>query len=75
MRTEFEMGEEDLIELLAACKPVPMIMLQCGTPPSAQENANAAWARLGKKFGFDYTTVRPVAGKNQRFFTAEQSKE
>ena len=69
-RTEYEMSEADLAELLAACKPVPMIMLQCGTPPSPQENANNAWARLGEKLGFDGMTVRPIQGKGQRFFTA-----
>ncbi len=47
-RTEYEMTEEDMQTLLEAMKPVPMIMLQCGTPPTQQENANNAWAALGK---------------------------
>jgi hypothetical protein len=50
-------------------KPVPMIMLQCGEPPSQQENANAAWKRLGVKMGFDHMTVRPT-GEGDRFFSA-----
>lgn len=71
--TEYEMTEVDLAELLDAMKPVPMIMLQCGTPPSQQENANAAWARLGVKMGFQHMTVRP-SSKGQRFFMAEPAR-
>lgn len=69
MKKDFEMTHEDLDALLAAMKPVPMIALQCGTPRSRQENANAAWARLGEKMGFDPMTVRPN-GKGDRFFSA-----
>ena len=70
MRTNFEMTPDDLQILLDAMKPVPMIMLQCGTPRSVQENANAAWARLGEKMGFDPMTVRPN-GRGDRFFSAD----
>lgn len=70
MKTNFEMTAEDLQTLLDTMKPVSMIMLQCGTPRSAQENANAAWARLGEKMGFDPMTVRPN-GRGDRFFSAE----
>ena len=73
-RINYEMTEEDLEEILETCKPVPMIMLQCGTPPSVQENANRAWRRLGEKMGFDYDTVQPVVGKGSRFFTAVPSE-
>lgn len=73
-RTEYEMTQADLDELMEAFKPVPMIMLQCGTPPFQQENANRAWAALGKKMGFDGDTVRPVNGKGNRFFTAVPSE-
>lgn len=73
----FEMSEDDLRELLDACKPTPVMFLSGGTPmgPSQQENANAAWARLGKKMGFDAMTVVPIAGKGDRFFTAWPVKE
>lgn len=70
MRKEFEMTKEQLKALLEACKPVPMIMLQCGTPPSPQENANTAWCALGREMGFDGMTVSPT-GEGDRFFTAE----
>lgn len=69
-RTQYEMTEQDLEELLEACKPVPMIALQCGSPSSPQENANNAWKALGSKMGFDHMTVEPVSGKGYRFFTA-----
>lgn len=69
-RVEYEMTEADLNKLLDACKPVPMIMLQCGMPRSRQEMANDAWHELGQRMGFKHMTVRPT-GKGDRFFTAE----
>lgn len=69
MRKNFEMTEEDLRVLLDSMRPSPMIALQCGAPQSVQERANAAWASLGKKMGFDFMTVTPSGG-GQRFFSA-----
>lgn len=82
-RVEYEMSEEDLKEILGACRPTPVIF-GCGGIPlggSQQKNANYAWAKLGEKMGFDHMTVRPIDGKSNRFFTAipletkEQKKE
>lgn len=73
MREEFEMSKEQLKVLLDACKPVPMIMLQCGEPRSAAENANRAWISLGKEMGFDGMTVKPT-GESELCFTAEVSQ-
>jgi hypothetical protein len=72
VRKEFEMSNAQLARLKEAFRPVPMIMLQCGEPPSQQENANAAWKALGNEMGFDGMTVRPVDGKGPTFFTAEE---
>lgn len=72
-RVNYEMTESDLEEILEACKPVPCIMIPGCTPASAQENANRAWEKLGKKMGFDSTTVRPL-DKGQRFFSAVPSE-
>lgn len=71
-RTEYEMTEHDLNEILDACKATPVMFLSGGTPmgSSPQENANTAWKRLGDKMGFDHMTVRPVSGKGQCHFTA-----
>ena len=49
---KFEMTQEQLDVLLNASTPVPMIALQCGTPRSSQQNADAAWKELGKVMGF-----------------------
>ena len=68
-RQNYEMTEGDLESLLNASKPVRMMMLQCGTPQSPQENANAAWKRLGNRMGFDHMTVQPT-GRGDRFFSA-----
>lgn len=72
-RTNYEMTEADLEKILDACKPVPMIMLQCGTPRSPQERANDAWEELGKRMGFDHMTVQPT-GQGDRFFSAVPSE-
>lgn len=72
-RTNYEMTEADLEKILDACKPVPMIMLQCGPGRSQQERANDAWAELGGRMGFDHMTVLPT-GRGDRFFTAVPSE-
>lgn len=73
-RVNYEMTEDDLKGILDACKPVPCIMIGSFTPSSPQENANCAWAKLGKEMGFDSMTVRPIEGKSQRFFSAVPSE-
>ncbi len=69
-KQEFEMTEEQQKKLLESMQPVPMIMLQCGNPPSQQESANRAWERLGKEMGFQHMTVTPCSDKGGRFFRA-----
>ena len=70
-RQEFEMTQADYDAIIEACKPVPLIMLQCGMPRSQQECANDAWEALGKKMGFDYMSVAPIAEKTKLHFSAE----
>lgn len=72
-RTSYEMTEEDLRVILDACKPTPVMLIGGRSGPSPQENANAAWRRLGEKMGFDHMTVRPD-GRGNRFFTAVPSE-
>ena len=38
---------------------------------SPQEAANAEWAKLGEKYGFDYMSVSPCPGKDQQWISAE----
>lgn len=68
-RKEFQLTTEQYVKLIEACRPVPLIMLQCGMPRSAQEHANDAWCALGKELGFDGMTVEG-SPKGDRFFTA-----
>ena len=70
MKKRFDMTPEQLDALLVACKPVPLIMLQCGMPPSPQERANSAWKKLGDEMGFDHMSVEPIAGAAQTAFMA-----
>lgn len=69
-RKTYEMTEEDLKELLDACKPVVAMKIGNYIPRSPQENANMAWERLGKKMGFNHMTVKPIPSKGDRFFSA-----
>lgn len=71
-RTNYTMTEADYNQIIEACKPVPMIMLQLGMPRSQQERANDAWAELGGRMGFDSMTVEP--GRSKLEFTAVPSE-
>lgn len=68
-RREYEMSQHDLDVLMDACKPVRYMVFGGIMPSTPQENANAAWAALGRKYGFDAMTVEPCQ-KGERFFTA-----
>ena len=52
-RVNYEMTEDDLKKIMAACKPVPCMMVGSVTMGSQQENANNAWAELGKRIVFE----------------------
>ena len=69
MKKEFEMTRDQLEIILAACKPVPYLIFGGREPPSPQENANRAWARLGDEMGFEPMSVEP-SQKGNRFFLA-----
>lgn len=75
-RTEYEMSEKDLKKILDACKSTPVMFGNSGMAlgGNQQDNANFAWAELGKKMGFDSMTVKPIQGKGSRFFTAIPSE-
>jgi len=75
VRIEFEMSDEDLQKIIDACKPVPYMVIGGVPPRSPQENANNAWAALGRKMGFDSMTVEPIDGKDSKFFSAISLKE
>ena len=71
MRKEFELTDEELGRLLDADKPVPYLIFGGLPPSSPQEKANSAWQSLAEKHGFQWDTVQPIAGKDDKFFTAE----
>ena len=74
MRKEYELTENQLKELIEACKPVPYMIIGNVMPSSPQENANRAWEKLGNEMGFKHMTVQPVKGKGVAYFTAEEVK-
>lgn len=71
----FTMTKEQHEKLLDASKPTPVMFLSGGEPMfnSPQENANAAWASLGKELGFDHMTVRPIPNMPETMFEAEET--
>ena len=68
-RKDYEMTQADLDKIMDACKPVPYMVFGGIPPRSPQENANDAWAELGRRMGFDHMTVQPT-GRGDRFFSA-----
>ena len=70
MRKTYTMTEEQYQALIEACRPVPYLVMNGVPPPDPQDNANAAWAQLGRELGFKPFTVEP-AGRDPRSFTAE----
>lgn len=71
-RKKFRMTEEQHETLLEACQPVRYMVVGGVPPRSPQENANAAWAVLGRELSFDSLTVEPD-GADNRDFTAEST--
>lgn len=71
-RREYELTDEEYLDLLAASKATP-VLFAGGAPlgSSQQENANRAWEALGRKHGFNWQTVQAAPGKSKRHFTAE----
>lgn len=74
-RREYEMTAGQLARLHDACRPVPYLVVGGVAPRTPQENANAYWRALGSELGFDWRTVRPVAGKGPEVFTAVSDRE
>lgn len=72
MPTEYTISQAQLNTLLDASKPTIAISGSDGYMGSSpQDNANVAWRRLGDEMGFDWKTVRPIAGSCDKHFTAE----
>lgn len=69
-RREFELSQEQLDKLLKASEPVPYVIIGGVEPPHPQQNANAAWQELAAEMGFQWETVEPVEGKDQKFISA-----
>ncbi len=67
--------DEQLESVLSASKPVPYLIIGGMVPRSPQENANAAWQAIATAMGFVWDTVRPLSGKGDRHFTAEEETQ
>lgn len=73
---EFQMTDEQYQRLLDASNP-KVIIYMTGEHPfsgSSQVNIRDEWKKLGAELGFDETTVKPVDGKSEKFFTATSKR-
>ena len=68
---KYELTQDQFDRLKEASKPVPMIALQCGTPPSAQDNANRVWRQVAQEHNCRFETIQPSPADGPRFFRAE----
>lgn len=64
---------DSMVERMTQARSTPLIMLQCGMPPSVQEVANNEWKKLGDKLGFDYMSVKPGPSKLQFYADAKET--
>jgi hypothetical protein len=69
-RVEFQLNPKQLERLLAACKPVPYLVVNDIEPTSPREKAIGVWQELGKEMGFEWSSAQAVPGKDQSFFSA-----
>lgn len=69
MRQKYTLTEEQHTRLLEAGRSVPYMIVGGMAPRSPQQNANDAWAELGRELGFDYMSVQPD-GEDSHYFTA-----
>lgn len=72
-RREYEVSPEDWDAILAACRPVPYLVMNGVATSSPQERANAAWRDLGRRMGFDGMTAE-AAPRGGRWITAIPSE-
>lgn len=72
MRKLYVMADDQFNYLMEACKPVPYMVFGGVAPTSPQENANAAWRKLGDELGFDYMSVYPAGNDPKQFYANEK---
>lgn len=56
----FTITEEEMQMVLDASKPVPYMVLGGMEPSSPRENANRAWQAIGRTYGVEWDSIRPV---------------
>lgn len=75
MKTEFQMSQSEMDEIILINKNMPPVM-KIGNYISGmdlQERINDFWKYLGDLYGFDHMTVE-ASGKSNLHFLAEQKK-
>jgi hypothetical protein len=66
----YQMTKEERLEIINALNRKPILGAN-GQPVLGPDYFMAKeWERLGKKYGFDHRSARPVPGKDDTFFAA-----
>jgi hypothetical protein len=69
-RKDFEMTDQQLKDLHAACRPIPYLVVGGVQPMSFKERIDNLWKVMGDSMGFDYKTAAPAQGKGEKWFSA-----
>ncbi len=71
MKKEYKLNDEQLKEMLEACKPVPVVKIAGQWLPDTQMDVvNNLWQKFGKKMKFDWKTAQGLPEKGQAYFKA-----
>ena len=73
----YDVSQEQINVIKHASRPTPVMYLSGGRPmgPTARENVNTAWRRLGEELGFDYMTVVRIPEVPETAFMAEPKED
>ena len=66
-KLKYRLTDEQFGRILKANTPTPLILLQCGMPPTVAQRVNAVWDAIGKEKGFDPNTVEPDGDMEKDF--------
>jgi hypothetical protein len=69
-KLKYRLTDEQWAKILKANEDVPLIMLQCGMPPTKQTRVNNVWRDICRENRIDFDSIEPD-GDMKRDFKAE----
>lgn len=67
---QYKLTKAELKNLINASEEIDYIVIGETKPRTPYERSIALWAEIGKRKGFDYTSVKPIFGKSEKYFDA-----